>query len=181
MDVDHKSLGSLSSAPNLKKRQIAFRLNYPSKRAKLQHQQRIAAPKYTSFLLERTQSATPDTPSSSTTNLDEDPFYDSDTELASPSGPYDAEKHYQYMLDHEKSPRHGLLAESALPSATFSMDGEKSARDSPDAEKSQQTWDEYVKERLKKSYQQVSANNIFKDQPFWTALLEAKLNPPSGT
>lgn len=179
MDVDHKSsIGSFSTGPNPKKRQISFRLTIPSKQPKLPYQQRTGASRYTSFLLERNQFSPPDTPTSSTTAaLDEDPFYDSDTDVSinsiSPVGtnPYTSTHEYDLPSQHFSN---------TLFTSSRSTSTESSSMGPSNTTKPAASWSQTVQDKLKKAYQVVAERELFKDSPVWSAMLAARLNPPAG-
>jgi len=181
MEVDHKSsLSSFGGSTNAKKRPISFRLTVPSKRRKLPYEQRSAATNHHSFHVERDLVVSPDSPTSTTANCDEDPFYDSDGDSAPSYFPQDSEGYYSSQFEHDSSLYPPMFSASApqLEGETGGYSSSSSSSRSaiplvPDLSK--------IQERLKQAYAAVESKQLFQDCPMWSALLEAKQNGCSGT
>jgi hypothetical protein len=180
MEPDHKaSQGAFGAAASTKKRQISFRLAIPSKRPKLPYEQRTAASTFTSFYVEGGTNATPETPSSGTTNWDDDPFYDQDTELAAATASSGLQSHYSKTYYHDAFQVAPQFSDP-VPIIDLAGTQDDSARSSLGSSHTHSDLEQDVFDRLQKAYEVVQSQDLFKDSPVWSTLLEAKLNAPSG-
>jgi hypothetical protein len=179
MDVDIKSsLGSYGGAGNSKKRPISFRLTVPSKRQSLPYHQRASASTYHTFYVSRDGSAAPDTPTSSTAFLEEDPFYDSDTDYVPSFLHSTAESHYLLPFEQQEAKKKPMFTKPVTAGAN-SSGIESQASSSAGPSRPGVKYPESVYDRLSKSYEVVESQELFKDSPMWSALLEAKQSGPS--
>jgi hypothetical protein len=180
MDVDHKvPLGSFGVGVNQKKRPISFRLTVPSKRQSLPYAQRTSASRYHSFYVAKDDAAEPDTPTSTTLNWDDDPFYDSDAEPSTLFAPYETDSHYAHIFEHDSVPQPPKFT-SPVPITEASPSAETSPSPRPTMARPMAVSVKNSQDRLEKSYQRVESQQLFKDSPIWSALLEAKRKGPSG-
>lgn len=181
MEVDNKSgTGAQGGGANQKKRGISFRLSIPSKRQKLPYQQRSSASRYSSFYVEEEENVSPGSPTTQLAMEDEDLYFDNDAESMLPHFPSDPDSNYPSQLEHDSFASLPIFT-SPVQIGEGQVLNEATPRYSSHRASSHLPTQQSVQERLQKSYERVESEKLFKDCPFWSALLEAKKNGPSGT